>query len=89
MASTGMARKVDDLGRIVLPVEMRRMFGIRAGDELDISVDGDAILLRRIGAGCVFCDGVEGLRPHRDKQVCRRCAAELAAGLEVSRPRHA
>ena len=78
--STGMARKMDDLGRIVIPVEMRRMFGIRAGDEVEIGVDGDAIVLRKLGGGCVFCDGVEGLRSYRDKQVCRRCAAEVGAG---------
>ncbi len=79
MVSTGMARRVDDLGRIVIPVEMRRMFGIRAGDELAIAVDGDAILLRKLGGGCVFCEGVEDLRRYREKLVCRPCAEELAA----------
>lgn len=77
LVTTGMARKVDELGRIVLPVEMRRMFGIRAGDELDIGVEGDSILLRKRGAGCVFCESVEGLRRYRDKLVCASCAAEL------------
>lgn len=72
-----MARKVDDLGRIVLPVEMRRMFGIRPGDELQIGVDGACILLHKSQAGCVFCDGVDGLRPYRDKPVCRSCARGL------------
>ena len=79
MVTTGMARKVDELGRIVLPVEMRRMFGIRAGDELDIGVQGDSIVLRKRGAGCVFCEGVEGLRRYRDKLVCRACAVELGS----------
>ena len=77
MISTGMARKVDDLGRIVLPVEMRRMFGIRPGDELEIGVDGGAIMLRKIEVRCVFCGDGDGLRPHREKQVCASCAAEL------------
>lgn len=80
MVSTGMARKVDDLGRIVLPVEMRRMFGIRAGDELEIGVDGAAILLRKIEAHCVFCGQCAELRPYRDKQVCTTCSKELGAG---------
>ena len=79
MVSTGMARKVDDLGRIVLPVEMRRMFGIRPGDELEIGVDGGAILLRKIEAHCVFCGGDAGLRPYREKQVCKACSQELGA----------
>ena len=80
MASTGMARRVDELGRIVLPVEMRRMFGIRAGDELEIGVDGDAIFLRKVETRCVFCDEISGLRAHRGKQVCANCAEELARG---------
>ena len=81
MVSTGMARKVDDLGRIDLPVEMRRMIGIRPGDELSISVDGASILLRKIEARCVFCGeaGAAGLRPYRGKQVCSTCAKELGA----------
>lgn len=81
MVSTGMARKVDDLGRIVLPVEMRRMFGIRPGDELAISVEGASILLRKIEARCVFCSeaAAAGLRLYREKQVCSTCAKELGA----------
>ncbi len=79
MASTGMSRRVDDLGRIVLPVEMRRMFGIRAGDELEIGVDGGAIFLRKVEARCVFCEGDDRLRPYRDKRVCAPCALELSA----------
>ncbi|MGH9283596.1 MAG: AbrB/MazE/SpoVT family DNA-binding domain-containing protein [Acidimicrobiales bacterium] len=79
MVSTGMARKVDDLGRIVLPVEMRRMFGIRPGDELEIGVDGNAILLRKMEVRCVFCGGDTGLRAFRDKQVCATCTSELGA----------
>ena len=80
MVSTGMARKVDDLGRIVLPVEMRRMFGIRPGDELEIAVDGASIVLRKIEARCVFCGDAGGLRPYRDKQVCGSCWNDLVAG---------
>ncbi len=76
---TGMVRKVDDLGRIVLPVEMRRMFGIRAGDALEIGVDGNAILLRKLEARCVFCGEEDSLRPYRDKQVCVPCTRELGA----------
>lgn len=83
MVSTGMARKVDDLGRIVLPVEMRRMFGIRPGDELAIAVDGGAILLRKIESRCVFCgDDGTTLRVYREKRVCTTCASDLAAEAE-------
>lgn len=49
------------------------MFGIRAGDELTIGVDGSAILLRKLEVRCVFCDGLDGLREFRGKQLCRGC----------------
>ncbi len=77
--STGVARKVDDLGRIVLPVELRRVFNIRSGDELQIAVDGGDILLRKLEARCVFCEGHEALRAYRGKQVCTSCALGLGA----------
>ena len=77
MNATGIARKVDDLGRIVLPVEMRRLFGIRPGDEMEISVDGGGIQLRKVEVRCVFCEGADELRPYRQKLVCATCATGL------------
>jgi AbrB family transcriptional regulator, transcriptional pleiotropic regulator of transition state genes len=73
----GMARKIDDLGRIVLPVEMRRMFGIRTGDELEISVDGENIILRKIEVRCVFCGGDNDLANFRGKRICVDCRGAL------------
>src|SRR5687767_14722134 len=84
MNTSGMARKVDDLGRIVLPVEMRRLFGIRAGDSLEIAVDDSGIVLRKQESRCVFCGGDDSLRPHHDKQVCGSCVKELGVPLEES-----
>ncbi|HUQ39523.1 MAG TPA: AbrB/MazE/SpoVT family DNA-binding domain-containing protein [Acidimicrobiales bacterium] len=84
--SLGMARKVDDLGRIVLPVELRRLFAIRPGDELEISVDEGAILLRKIEARCVFCDALDDLRPHHDKMICAACTGELQAESPRAQP---
>jgi transcriptional pleiotropic regulator of transition state genes len=52
---TGIVRKIDDLGRIVLPAETRRLFNIREGDQLAISVEGDNILIRKLEATCTFC----------------------------------
>lgn len=75
-----MARKVDDLGRIVLPSELRRLHGISAGDELDISVDGDAIILRKRSDSCVFCGATDDLGRFRERAVCTPCRAELSAG---------
>lgn len=79
MKSIGMSRKVDDLGRIVLPVELRRQLGVRAGDELDIAVDGVTVLLQKIESRCVFCDSLESLRGYREKQICGSCVTELSA----------
>lgn len=80
MNPAGIARKVDDLGRIVLPVEMRRLFGIRPGDEMEISVDGGGIQLRKVEVRCVFCEGTDNLRPYREKLVCASCAAGFTSG---------
>lgn len=77
MKDTGMARKVDDLGRIVLPVELRRLHGIRTGDALEISVDGEAIVLRKLAAGCVFCGAADGVRGFKDRLICNDCVTGL------------
>ena len=74
MKNTGMTRKVDDLGRIVLPVELRRLHSINTGDALEISVHDGAIVLRKLEQGCVFCDGGDGLSAFRDRQICAECA---------------
>jgi AbrB family transcriptional regulator, transcriptional pleiotropic regulator of transition state genes len=81
MKNIGMARKVDDLGRIVLPVELRRLFGIRTGDELEISVDGETIILKKVQIGCALCGSLEGLTSYREKLVCTACVAELGAAV--------
>ena len=78
MKSIGMSRKVDDLGRIVLPVELRRQLGIKAGDELDIAVDGAIVMLHKIEARCIFCDSQDGLRGYCEKQVCSDCLGQLS-----------
>lgn len=81
-----MARKVDDLGRIVLPVELRRLHGIATGDALEISVDGDAIVLRKLQEGCVFCGGGDDLAVYRSRNVCAGCRGEISASAGA-RPR--
>ena len=87
MKTIGMARKVDDLGRIVLPVETRRMLGIAAGDELEIAVDGTSILLTKIETRCVFCATSDDLRPYRGKQICSSCAEGLTSAPAPPPPR--
>lgn len=79
MRSTGMARKVDDLGRVVVPAEMRKSFGIREGDYLDISVDEDRIILVKRENTCIFCRSEKDLREFRGRMICATCTDELSA----------
>lgn len=76
---TGVARKVDQLGRVVLPAEVRREFGIRPGDMIEIAVDSDAILLSKVEDRCVFCIGAADLIEFAGKLVCPACVSRLAA----------
>ena len=77
MKSTGVVRKIDELGRIVLPSELRRVFGIHEGDQLEISVDGERIVLNKRDDVCLFCSAEESLVTYRDRQVCETGAGEL------------
>ena len=76
---TGVARKVDQLGRVVLPAELRRHFGISPGDLIEIGVDSDAILLTKVENRCVFCSGTVSLSEFSGKLVCGECLARLSA----------
>ena len=77
MRSTGMTRKVDSLGRVVLPAEMRRVFGIREGDLVEIAVDGSSIVLTKMEQRCVFCGDSTSLLEYSGKLVCEGCVAGL------------
>lgn len=79
LKSTGIVRKVDELGRIVLPVELRRTLGISEKDRLEISVEGSSIVLRKHSPTCVFCDAVRDVVHFRGKSICPRCLEELQA----------
>jgi transcriptional pleiotropic regulator of transition state genes len=74
---TVMVRKIDDLGRIVVPAETRRLFNIHEGDELGISVEDDAILLRKVEATCVFCGVTENVVPFKGRGICVDCRSEM------------
>lgn len=78
MKSTGIIRKVDDLGRIVLPIELRRMLDIAERDELEIYIENDHIILQKFEPACVFCGGARGLMRYREKNICRDCIRQMA-----------
>ena len=67
MKSTGIVRKVDELGRIVLPIEMRRTLGIGEKDPLEMYTEKDAIILRKYSPSCVFCGSIEGNIEYKGK----------------------
>jgi transcriptional pleiotropic regulator of transition state genes len=77
MKSTGVVRKIDELGRIVLPSELRKVFGIREGDELEISVEGETIILQKRLDACLFCGTASPVLQFQGRTVCENCAAEL------------
>lgn len=76
--NTGMVRKIDDLGRVVVPAETRRLFSIKEGDQLAISVEGDAIMLRKLEATCTFCGSTTDVVVFKEKGLCAGCRSELA-----------
>ena len=78
MKSTGIVRKVDELGRIVLPIELRRTLGIEEKDSLEIYVDGSSIVLRKYQPACVFCDDATDVVNFKGKIICKNCLKELA-----------
>ena len=78
MTATGIVRKVDELGRIVLPIELRKTLGIQDKDPLEISVDEGCILLTKYQPSCVFCDETADVIPFRGKNVCPACRRALA-----------
>ena len=81
MKSTGIVRKVDELGRIVLPIELRRTLDIAERDVLEIYVDGSNIVLKKYRLSCVFCDSSKDLVAYKDKNVCPKCLKELKGVL--------
>lgn len=73
MKSTGIVRKVDELGRIVLPIELRRTLDIEIKDSIEIYVDNSTIVLKKYEPTCIFCGESENVVSYKDKNVCKTC----------------
>lgn len=80
MKSTGIVRKVDELGRIVLPIELRRTLDIAEKDSLEIYMDGPSIVLKKYQPTCIFCDEAKDVISFRGKNVCQNCIKSLLQG---------
>ncbi len=83
MKAIGIVRRVDQLGRIVLPAELRETLGIQTGekkgegDPLEIYVDGEYIILKKYAPACIFCGNAKNVKHIHDKNVCENCLEEL------------
>ena len=77
MKSTGVVRRLDNLGRIVIPIEIRKALRIDLNDELEIYTKGDQVVLKKYECGCIFCGETRNLAEYRDKPVCRKCLDEM------------
>ncbi len=77
MKTVGIIRKVDELGRVVLPVEMRRTLGIEERDPLEISLEGENVILRKVQNVCIFCGGEKDLLEYTGKCICCDCRREI------------
>ena len=80
--ATGIVRKIDELGRIVLPVELRRTLDIQEKDDVEIYVDGASIILRKYQPSCVFCGSAKNILKFKGKNLCPRCLKAIK-GLEA------
>ncbi len=77
MKATGVVRKVDELGRIVLPIELRRTMDIAEKDPIEIFVDGESVILKKYEPSCIFCNEAKNVIDYKGKNICSDCMAEL------------
>ena len=78
MKSTGIIRKVDELGRIVIPIELRNKLDIAIKDPIEIFVEGSSIILKKYEPNCIFCGNSKDLTSYKDKLVCSKCLTKLS-----------
>ena len=81
MKSTGVIRNVDELGRIVIPKEIRTKQGIANGDPAEIFVDGDAIIIKKYNPSCHFCGSSDEIFDFKGKKICAECLREISSAI--------
>lgn len=79
MKATGIIRRVDELGRVVIPIEIRNQFNIVEKDPIEIYVDNDAIVLKKYEKSCIFCGNTENILEYNGKLVCKKCSENINA----------
>lgn len=86
MKALGIVRKVDELGRIVLPIEIRRRFDIKHGDSLEVYVEGEALIYKKYRPTCIFCGESDNIEEYKGKDICSECLInlkKLSAGYDM------
>lgn len=78
MKSTGIVRRVDELGRIVIPIELRNKLEIAEKDPIEIYVDGSSIILKKHEETCVFCGSTKNVVEYKGKLICTKCTKNIA-----------
>ena len=82
MSTTGIVRKLDELGRIVLPMELRKTLGLNVKDSIEITVDKGSIVLRKFSPACIFCGRETKVANFKDKNICSKCLEEIKSQLD-------
>ncbi len=77
MKSTGIIRRMDELGRVVIPIEIRNQFNIAEKDPIEIYVDGSTIVLKKFEQSCIFCGNTKNLVEYQDKLICKECSKKI------------
>lgn len=77
MKSTGIVRQIDNLGRIVLPIELRRTYDLAVKDAIEIYTEDDKIILKKYKRSCIFCGSSDNLVDYKGKSICADCAADI------------
>ena len=78
MKSTGIVRRIDELGRVVIPIELRNKFGIDEKDPIEIFVEGSNIILKKYEPNCVFCGNAKNLVEYKGKLICEKCSKQIS-----------
>ncbi len=80
MKSTGIVRRIDELGRIVLPIEIRKTLALSSKDTVEIFVNGDTIILKKYEPSCIFCGSLGNAKLFKGRMVCEECIADIQKG---------
>ena len=77
MKATGIVRRIDDLGRVVIPKELRKTMDMEPKEPLELFVEDDKVILKKYQRGCVFCGNIEGVKTYKGKEVCVDCIEDM------------